>query len=388
MGQIHEIKPRETDGRETILRFRMQFQAAAYAALKILSGDGVDRVYCDYHDDFVVRRTVGDRQEYHFFQVKTKEKPHKQWDLLEVFALPKRGALDTDDRHKAVRESIAGKLFVHTLEFGDECAEITLLSNVHFNDDVLEAVEAFQVGETKKKYLAYFVEKFSEIFECDPSLSKDAVSAAIKKFKLDPAVNYIGSTLEPFITAARNAIWTYSEIDLRPHEIDEIANSLVTTVMNKSCERLRQVKKEDLDSLAGVGLEDILGALSISTQVYENLRSGEDSNAIKTASILQRQLRNAGATDGMIELASRLKVKWDVWLRSARHIHTEFDLQSLIDQLETICTRWQLSGGKVADLKTQIQQLAANQEIDSFRKLDADMLFGGVSAAMVRRAAR
>ena len=67
MDIIHEKAPRETVGRDTMVRFRMQFQAAAFAALEILSGKEVDRVYCDYHDDFVVRRTVAGVVEYHFF---------------------------------------------------------------------------------------------------------------------------------------------------------------------------------------------------------------------------------------------------------------------------------------------------------------------------------
>jgi hypothetical protein len=56
INTIHDKAPREEVGRDTTARFRMQFQAAAYATLEILSGNEVDRVYCDYHDDFVVRR--------------------------------------------------------------------------------------------------------------------------------------------------------------------------------------------------------------------------------------------------------------------------------------------------------------------------------------------
>jgi hypothetical protein len=44
---FHEKPPREVVGRNTLTRFRMQFQAAAYAALEILKGKEVDRVYCD-----------------------------------------------------------------------------------------------------------------------------------------------------------------------------------------------------------------------------------------------------------------------------------------------------------------------------------------------------
>lgn len=104
---LHDAPPRETVGRETALRFRMQYQAAAYAALEILHGSGVDRVYCDYHDDFVVRHSSEGEPSYHFFQVKTKAKLSQQWTLVEVFALKKTSALDTEAKLQDIRDSIA-----------------------------------------------------------------------------------------------------------------------------------------------------------------------------------------------------------------------------------------------------------------------------------------
>lgn len=169
MDTIHDKAPRETAGRDTVTRFRMQFQAAAYAALEILSGKEVDRVYCDYHDDFVVRRTVAGVVEYHFFQVKTKGKANQQWDVASVFALKKQGALDTDEKLEAIRNSIAGKLLVHTVEFGGQCREVTVLSNVHFADDVHEVVADLSAGSSGKKYIRQFIEKFAVIISpCKP----------------------------------------------------------------------------------------------------------------------------------------------------------------------------------------------------------------------------
>lgn len=167
MNTIHDKAPRETDGRNTVSRFRMQFQAAAYAALEILSGKEVDRVYCDYHDDFVVRRTVGETVEYHFFQVKTKGKTNQQWNVGEVFSLKKKGGLDTKEKLEAIRKSMAGKLFVHTVEFGDQCREVTVLSNVHFDDDVYEVVANLSTGSSSKKYISQFIGKFAEIISPD-----------------------------------------------------------------------------------------------------------------------------------------------------------------------------------------------------------------------------
>lgn len=387
MNAIHDVSPREIDGRETILRFRMQFQAAAFAALEILRGEDVDRVYCDYHDDFVVRRTIDGCQDYHFFQVKTKAKLNRQFDLNEVFSLKKRKQGDDKDSLGAIRDSIAGKLFIHTLEFGDSCREVTILSNVHFEDDVKNVVKDFQTNATRSKHVEFFLSKFCNIFQLSPALTPDQVKALTKKLSLAPGATHIGETLDAFTSASRTAIYNNSEIDLRPHEIDEIAKSLVSLVMAKSCERIPGVKKSQLEVLTGIGLEDILSVLSISTEVYRNLLAGEDPSAIKTASILQRQLTEAGASE-MIELISRLKVRWDIWLRSARHIHTELDLQTLLDRIDTVCMNWLKSGGLIADLRVQISALAMQIDMARFPNLDEELIFGGVNAAMVRRATR
>jgi len=67
MKTIEVVAPGEDVGRETLSRFDMQFQAAAFAALEILEGNGVECIYCDYHDDFVVRRVVDGNTTFHFF---------------------------------------------------------------------------------------------------------------------------------------------------------------------------------------------------------------------------------------------------------------------------------------------------------------------------------
>jgi hypothetical protein len=388
MDGIHEAKPRETAGRETILRFQMQFQAAAFAALEILSDNEVDRIYCDYHDDFVVRRSSPEGVSYHFFQVKTKEKLNKQWTLLEVFALRKNGALDTPAKLQEIRDSIAGKLFDHTLEFGDQCREVSIISNIHFEDEVLNAIDDLHAGASKKKYIAQFIEKFKDILSPTKVISSEDARAALKKLSVYPAVDHIGESFDRFTSAARAAIWNHSEIDLRPQEIDEIARGLVDLVMRKSCERISGVKKQDLELVTSIGLKDLLEILSISTLVYETLRAGEDPTAIKSASILQRQLKHAGASDVMIETASRMKVEWDIWLRNARHIYMEIDLEVLLQEVDIACSKWLLSGGRLADLRALMPDILCKDYMKVFSTVDANLLFGAVCAAMVRRGAR
>lgn len=388
MDIIHERAPRETVGRDTMMRFRMQFQAAAFAALEILSGKEVDRIYCDYHDDFVVRRSVAGVVEYHFFQVKTKGKANQQWDIDGVFALKKTGTLDTAEKLDAVRSSIAGKLFVHTIEFGDQCRGVTILSNVHFKEEVHDLVADLAAGMSSKKYTRQFIEKFAAIVSPDVPLSPEQVEAARKKLSLLPNVQYIGDTLEAFCITAHNAIWKHSEIDLHQHEVERIARSLVTLVEEKSCAPISRLSKMDIDLATGVGLEDLLQVLSISTPVYQTLLQGGDPAAIKTASILQRKLKEAGTPDAMIEAASRAKVSWDVWMRNARHTFPEFTLNVLLEEIDKKCKAWLLSGGVLADLEKCILELLESPTGKQFPALDIDLLFGALCAATVRRAAR
>ncbi len=388
MGSIHDTPPRETAGRETILRFGMQFQAAAYAALEILSGSEVDRVYCDYVEDFVVRRSSPAGVNYHFFQVKTKDRLNKQWTLLEIFSLRQRGAIGSGEKLEEVRDSIAGKLFAHTITFGDQCRAVTILSNVHFDDAVLNALTDLQAGGSEKKPVAELIERFGEIFAPSHDLTPEALKSARAKLGVAPAVDHIGESLDRFTSAARTAIWTHSEIDLRPQEVDEIARSLVGLVMSKSCTRISGLSKQQLEQATSVGLKELLEVLSISTPVYETLRSGEDPKAIKSASILQRQLKQAGATDSMVETASRLKVEWDIWLRTSRHVYTEMALESLLQEIETTCSNWLLAGGRLADLQKLLSALSGQQWMTVFKTLSEDLLFGAVLSAMVRRGAR
>ena len=387
VGIIHDKVPRETVGRETTNRFRMQFQAAAYAALEILSGKDVDRVYCDYHDDFVVRRNVGGSIEYHFFQVKTKGRANQQWNVGEIFSLKKKGKLDTEEKLTAIRDSIAGKLFVHTIEFGEQCTEVTVLSNVHFQDDVFEVQENLKEGKSSRVYIAQFIEKFFEIFSPGKPIDDDQIQVARSKLSLQQ-VSYLGETLESFADAARNAIWKHSEIDLQKHEVDEIANSLVALVESKSCAPIRGLTKDKIDLVTGVGLEDLLRVLSISTEVYQTLLAGDDPTAIKAASILQRHLKNAGAPESMIEMASGAKVSWDVWLRTARHTYAEFDLELLLNDIDSKCRAWLIGSGELAQLRQKIAEVLESELAKKFPSMTVDLLLGGFCASIVRRASR
>ena len=383
MTSISQVTPREVAGRDTTLRFSMQHQAAAYAALEVLEAGEVDRVYCDFHDDFVVRRRAGALVTYHFFQVKTKGKMNHQWSLAEVFSLKKKAQASDQKSLNAIRQSFAGKLFQHSIQFKDACGEVTLLTNVHFDNDVEAAVKELRESKPTSKPVCFLIERFGEIFEI--SIDKTKVLDAARKLSLMPNVAYIGEDSSQFLVAAREAVHRYSEIDLTRTEAAEIATGLVALVARKSMGSLEGLSPEDLDESVGIGIDDLLSILSISPASYRALLSGADPKALKNASFIQRGLSVAGASESMIEFASRQKVEWDIWVRTFRHTYPEFEFNFLLQRVDQLRLDWLTGGGKIEDLRVLIDGAHTEKEIGKFASVTKELLLGAVIASWVRR---
>jgi hypothetical protein len=85
------VAPREHDGRDAFARYRAQVRAASIAALAILESKEVDRIYCDLHDDYVVRSSNNAAKvRYEFVQVKTKAKQNENWTIGELLGIDGR----------------------------------------------------------------------------------------------------------------------------------------------------------------------------------------------------------------------------------------------------------------------------------------------------------
>lgn len=384
MPELHEIATRESDGRRTIDRYRLQFLAAAYASLQILDGKEIDRVFCDFQDDFVVRRHKAGQHSYHFYQVKTKEKRNHQWTLAESFGLNKKAfKAPTQIDLEKVRDSFFGKLLQHAINFGPACNESALLTNVHFKDDVETLVAAFHDG-AENPNAKFLIEKFQQIFERTPDIPAEVVKEHLKKLKIYPNTTYITPGNSDFTGVAREAIYKYSEIDLSHEEIAEIAQSLVTLVLNKSFKKImHDISESELDEQAGIGIDDLLAVLSISKVAYMTLLKSGDEKALKSASIIQRRLREAGAEENMIEYCTRQKVAWDVWIRDKRHSADELEFNLLQQDVAQLAKNW--NGANWCWLKDELAALIIKlKDTPLGASVNQDLLFGGVFATLIR----
>lgn len=385
--QIHEITPRENVGRETIARYQSQFRAAANECLSLLEDGALERVYCDYQDDYVSRLNLDGQHIYNFFQVKTKSKLNHLWSVNDILGMHKNAKTADPDK---IAGSFIGKLLVHTIKFNNSCGEVIFLTNIHFGDDVEALMKAVSNGDDENNHYKLLLDNFNDAFSSAKPVDDERIVELIQKLNLQSNISYLTPHDETFSYLAREAIFKYSEIDLQHSESEEIINNLVSLVERKSFTKLvADIDETDLDEIAGIGLFDMLDILSISKGAYKLLKEGGDSKAIKNASIIHRLMSQAGATDKMIEYVSTCKVKWDIWYRDKRHTMLEFDLNFLQDSIGEIASKWAMSKEPMNALQQIINDL--HDEIvtkDISKTLDRDLLLGAVFSAVVRNEAQ
>lgn len=379
---IGDVPPTETAGRDTIARYQAQFRAAAYECLSILSGETIDRVYCDYHDDFVSRNQKSGKPVYHFYQVKTKGKRNHQWSKTDVFGLYKT----KKPKAEKIAASFAGKLLLHTIRFKNSCGNVVFLTNVQFDDDIENIVSSLEQDDFSNKDLKALIDNFNEALVDGEELDQSSIEDRLRKLVLEPGVQYLNPHDDTFNALARDAIFKYSEIDLQHVECEEIIHDLVSLVQTKSFAKLiSELNESEFDDAVGVGISDLLEILSISKGAYEELIKGGDPSAVKNASIIQRKLTEAGASNRMIEYCSGSKVQWDIWFRDKRHTLPEFDLNFLLDEINGIKNKWVSGALRFRDLNGQIDILWSSITGKGLTgTLSKDLLLGGIFAALVR----
>jgi hypothetical protein len=380
---LDSIKPREQSGRDALARFRAQARSAALASLSILEGKDIDRVYCDMHDDFVVRINRDEQFFYIFYQVKTNSKKNHNWTLNETFGLSSKVKDYSKHKNGNILSSFAGKLLLHTVNFGEHCEAVIFQTNINIEDPIEDLVNDIQCGKFENKIAKLLEERFPACFSCS-ELSSENVKINLKKLKFETDVQHIKLETTNFSSIAKEAIYKYSEIDLTHDEFKDILVKLVELVEAKSSGVVNELNQESIETYSGISIYDLLEILSISKAAYAALIGGGDRLAVKNASIIQRTLSDAGASEGQIEFCSRCKIEWDEWFRNNRHVLPELEVMTVQSDLASIL-RDTLAAGRLnlSSLETPINDYMAKIENRNYGLSDNAVL-GGVMAELVR----
>lgn len=385
---LEAVKPREQNGRDSFGRYRAQVRSAAIASLAILDGQLIDRVYCDLHDDFVVRLNDKGEYCYIFFQVKTKGKRNHNWSLNEIFGLNTKIKNKDMQDISSIKDSFAGKLLMHTVNFEDKCRAVVFQTNVHTDDNIEELVESIKNDNYGNKYADILLCRFNECFVSNPSANKseEDVKNNLKKLQFETDVQYLKDGISNFEPIAREKIFEYSEVDLQHDEVKEILLKLVDLVERKSSGVIVHYTSEEIEQYAGISIEDLLGILSISRNAYENLVNGDDRKAIKSASIIQRVLLSAGATMDQVVYCSRCKTDWDGWMRKNRHIIKEFDLIVIVDKIRNTLNLKTNNGSiDFCELKIAIEKLILDlKSMKLAYDLTGDLILGAMFSELIK----
>jgi len=381
-------KAREQNGRDSFSRYRAQVRSAAIASLSILEGASVDRVYCDLHDDFVIRNKDEHGYSYVFYQVKTKGKQNHNWTINEVFGLKVKLKDQAKQCTKSLKESFVGKLLLHTVAFDSYCKSVIFQTNVNNSDDVDDLLQDINSGAFENKYTKVILDRFSECFGGDSgTLTVDQAKLNLSKLSFESDVSFLKEGDNYFELIVKEKIYEFSEIDLERAEFKEILLRLLDLVERKSSGAIKTWDADSIESCAGISIDDLLTILSISKDAYYSLLNGGDSSAIKSASMIQRALKAGGADTAMVMYCSKCKTDWDLWFRNARHVIQELDLLTISERVSTTLKNAVDAQGLLAlsNLRSPIKSLLAELETKNLRfDLTEDLLLGGVFSTFVR----
>jgi hypothetical protein len=381
-------KAREQNGRDSFSRYRAQIRSAAVASLSILEGANIDRVYCDLHDDFVIRKKDEHGFSYIFYQVKTKGKQNHNWTINEVFGLNTRLKDQTKQCAESIKDSFVGKLLLHTVVFDEYCNSVIFQTNVNNSDEVDELLHDIESGAFANKFTNVILDRFAECFgESCSVYTVEEVKLKLSKLSFESDVSFLKEGDNYFELIVKEKIYEFSEIELERAEFREILLRLLELVEKKSSGVIRTWDAESIESCAGISIDDLLTILSISKDAYYSLLKGGDSSAIKSASMIQRALKAGGADTSMVMYCSKCKTDWDLWFRSARHVIQELDLLSISERVGATLKSTIDAQGLLAlnNLRQPIKSLLAELEAQGLRfDLTEDLVLGGIFSAFVR----
>jgi hypothetical protein len=388
---LGQIAPREQDGRDAFARYRAQVRAAAIASLAILESKEVDRIYCDLHDDYVVRSSnSGAKVRYEFVQVKTKAKQNENWTIGELLGIDGRVKDLSKHSPAQIKESFVGKLLLHTVIFGDSCARVKFQTNNNLDMKASAFSDDLQCNPFTDKYVKLVLQHFNECYKDKLGLPLDDadIETLISKLVFETDVSHVKLKNIEFDSTVRKKIHEYSEIELSFAELNQILLKVLELVSERSSGVIDDFTEENIEKYASVGIDDLLEILAISKAAYELLKAGDDATAVKSASLIQRVLGDAGKNPDTIEYCSRCKIKWDVWHRKTRMNLSPLDLSQVTDAIAQILEAsldWQRCV-KLSNVKQPLEILLMKLKADPlFSDLDIDTVLGGFFAEFIKR---
>lgn len=388
--KLHDQPPREQNGRDSFARYKAQVRSAAIAALAILEAKEIDRVYCDLHDDYVVRKKTPSKTSYIFTQVKTRAKQNQNWTINDLTGLSVKLKDQKKQETSKIKDSFIGKLLTHTVIFGDSCSAVVFQTNANLDDTVIDLFDRISVNDFSSKYAEVLIDRFNECFTVElkkKNLSADDIKACLRKIVFETDVQHLKEKNTNFDEAVRKKIREFSEIELESSELDQLLLKLLDLVEKKSAGVIYELSEASIEQFAGISVSDLLEILSISPEAYRLLIDGEDAKAIKSVSMIQRSLTRAGGLAESVEYCSSCKIKWDTWVRKNRLHLSPLDMNAITQLVSELLVDNVRFDGIVllSKLREPIKSLIERLKSEGILfDLDTDTILGGFFSELIK----
>ncbi|RYZ77898.1 MAG: DUF4297 domain-containing protein [Proteobacteria bacterium] len=382
---LADVPAREVAGRDTGNKYFYQYKKAAEAAVELLEDGDAKLVFCDMHDDFVIKRLEGTLDVYLFHQVKAKDKKNHLWSFVDVFAVGL-----TKQFKGSCADGFAWHMIAHQKSFSNQCKGVVLVTNVLFNDDVEEFIGAVLAASTIADLVGKPKKQFSALSDAyvaaDPTFTPEYVFAFLKKFKLHSLAGPIDASDNEDASVILRKVKEFSEVDLNLSQSKTVAEELINLVRKRSTAKIHPgISIQELEQKTSVSINDVVSVFPITADAFNILRQAGDQRALLNASILQRFLGRLGYSNELISLASVCKVEWDVWYFEMRHTPVQPDIQFLLARCESL-VRQDLSGsGGLSKMHLELGHLLSEfaPKLAVGRPLNSNIVFGAFLSRVV-----
>jgi hypothetical protein len=329
--RLGQLEPRERVGAQTGRKYEYQYERTARAALNLLKDEANQTcVYCDWHDDYVVEHgTLPTR--YAFHQVKGRKSSQGPWKFAEFFGLAKRKKTKPKQAAAVTMNAIVPFMLLHHANFKNSCAGLAFVTNAGLDPELHNFLDALGKADSEVKLSGEAGNTFGNIAQAYMAAKPPLTMSSNELFGwLRGLTVYTdqGSLEdeEAALLELGNVVGDYSEIELLQRQAKQIAREIIGQVRGKVAHSSTVVPASDeqLRSDKGIVVDHLLKVLSLSSQAYEQLRSGEGPETVKTLSRLQRYCLKHGMKDYIVAICG-FKAQWDIWRTIERHFLTSAD---------------------------------------------------------------
>ena len=347
-GKLFEVEPREQVGAVTGSLYEYQYHQAAAGALQLIEKtDTALCVYCEWHDDFVVEGEVGGL--YTFYQVKTRKTG--PWTIGEFFGLGKLNS-KTGIRPLSKKKScIFSNLWDHTRKFGVLCDGFVFLSDIELEEDFQALLDNAKLCSNANDLginpRALFISVLSSVAVRETDVTEHGLFAFFKKLRSELGIGSAKS-LDGAKLLIADRIVKASEVKLEWSEGRKMGADLVTIVRNRSQVVLNKLPRtpEELRSLKGLAVNDVLKLLSLSEEGFRLLGEGA-GEAVRTLSRLHRFCQKRSIPELLVPQFCALKTCWSAWWVKHADLVDKADFTTFtLDCIELLATH---SSGTLCD---------------------------------------